>query len=106
LRLPGPPNRQCGASGDAACCAAEQGRRGSLNRVIVAEAIPSYAVSAMRVALSMTGLFVVASVVVFWLWSPFLGAIMMIGAMMGLLVAVGPTVLEQIARWLTLGFRR
>ncbi len=75
-------------------------------RAVVLDPFASYAVSAMRVALSMTGLFVVASVVVFWLLSPFLGAIMMIGAMIGLLVAVGPTVLEQVARWLTLGFRR
>ena len=60
----------------------------------------------MRVALSITGLFVVASAVVFWLWSPFLGAIIMVGAMMGLLIAVLPNVLEQFSRWLTLGFRR
>jgi hypothetical protein len=67
---------------------------------------PSYAVTKVRWALFTSGFFVVAAILVFWLWSPFLGAIMMIGAVMGLLLAVGPMVLEQVARWLTLGFRR
>ena len=41
-----------------------------------------------------------ASVAVFWLVSPLLGAIMMIGAVGGLGWAVAPAVVERIVRWL------
>jgi hypothetical protein len=41
-----------------------------------------------------------ASAVVFW-FAPLLGAIMMIGTMGGLLVGVGPSVVEMIARLLS-----
>jgi hypothetical protein len=42
-----------------------------------------------------------ASVAVFWLVSPLLGAIMMIGAVGGLGCAVVPLAIERIVRWLT-----
>jgi hypothetical protein len=42
----------------------------------------------------------VGSLVVFW-FAPLLGAIIFIGAAGGLLVAVGPSSAERIARWLS-----
>ena len=46
-----------------------------------------------------------ASIAVFWLLSPLLGAIMMIGAVGGLGWAVVPATIDRIARWLSVGFR-
>jgi hypothetical protein len=49
---------------------------------------------------------VAVSIVVFW-FAPLLGAILLIGTVGGLLVAVIPTGTERIASWLSgAGFRR
>jgi hypothetical protein len=48
---------------------------------------------------------VVASIAVFWLLSPLLGAIMMCGAVGGLGWAVVPATIDRVARWLSVGFR-
>jgi len=45
----------------------------------------------------------IGAVAVFFLFSPFLGAIMMIGAIAGLGWGVMPMVFERIGRWLSIG---
>jgi hypothetical protein len=44
-----------------------------------------------------------AALVVWAVWAPFLGAVMMVGAVLGLGWSTGPAVLEFFARWLSLG---
>src|SRR3954467_5372522 len=50
--------------------------------------------------------FAVASVLVFWFTSPCLGAVMMMGAIGGLGWAMGPAVIDRVATWLSVGWRR
>jgi hypothetical protein len=60
----------------------------------------------IRWPLLVAGAGVVVGIVVFW-FAPLLGAIIVIGAVGGLLVALVPSVTERIASWLSgAGFRR
>jgi hypothetical protein len=54
-------------------------------------------------ALAICAAAVVASVLVFWLFSPLLGAIIMIGAVGGLMWTMLPASISLIARWLSVG---
>jgi hypothetical protein len=54
----------------------------------------------VRVSAVLFGAIFVASLVVLW-FAPLLGAIMVIGSVGGLLVAVGPASIERVARWLS-----
>jgi hypothetical protein len=59
--------------------------------------------SGVAISMALSALFAVAAVAVFWLWSPMLGAIMMIGAVGGLGVTMIPVVIERVTRWLSAG---
>jgi Flp pilus assembly protein TadB len=54
-------------------------------------------------ALAICAAAVVASVLVFWLVSPLLGAIIMIGAVGGLMWTMLPASISLVARWLSVG---
>jgi hypothetical protein len=56
-----------------------------------------------RISLVLFAAFFVGAILVFWLWSPLLGAVMMVGAVGGLLWSAIPIVIDRITRWLSLG---
>jgi hypothetical protein len=55
------------------------------------------------VSLYLCGPAVLAAVAVFWLLSPLLGVVLMIGALGGLMWAMGPAAIGRVARWLSIG---
>ena len=62
--------------------------------------------SGVGVAATIFGLFVVASILVWWFQSPLLGGLMMTAAVTGLGWAMGPALAERLATWLSVGWRR
>lgn len=55
------------------------------------------------VSMGFFGVFALAAVAVFWFLSPLLGAVMMVGAMSGLMWAMGPPIVDRVSRWLSIG---
>ena len=57
----------------------------------------------MKVSLLILVATLVAAVAIFFLLSPFFGAVIMIGALGGLMWMMVPASVERIARWLSVG---
>jgi hypothetical protein len=57
----------------------------------------------MRISLLLVLVAIAAAVAIFFFLSPFFGAVIMIGALGGLMWTMVPASVERIARWLSVG---
>ncbi|HZQ81704.1 MAG TPA: hypothetical protein VFB25_06990 [Gaiellaceae bacterium] len=55
------------------------------------------------VSLALVAVALAASIVCFIVVSPFLGAVLLVGAVSGLRWSMGPAMFERVARWLSFG---